>query len=363
MARTVKHFSLHRIAGTELRVVADVETGVIPLIQVEEAVIRGYARQGLWPHQWVTFFVLKDLQPLIRQLAPPHPLSQWERGPGGESGASEGGGLDLSHRPVVNVYDLADPAGCHVFVNRQAMEEADYWNDPLAIQSLLAHEHAHPLAENGTTQSSRQLNLALSPQSDVLNLESSDVGLRTQSLLTLLADKLCLYAPREIFANEMTIRGGFGAALLYLDRRNVTNAAQSVAGRERLNRRLQQEVTRGNLTPSGADLLLLIGDLHSYLDLALEVAPFYRTGREADARELEGVLETTVFPHLEPVVARAYTALCELYRALRADLTPTELAPWCQAALYILAEVLRDKGLILQYQLRLADSRPTTNDE
>ena len=43
MARTVKHFSLHRIAGTELRVVADVEDGVLPVIQVEEVVIRGYA--------------------------------------------------------------------------------------------------------------------------------------------------------------------------------------------------------------------------------------------------------------------------------------------------------------------------------
>ena len=68
MARRVKHFGLHHVAETELRVVADVEEGVLRVIQIEEAVIRGYAQQASWPHHWVTLFVLQDLQPLARQL-------------------------------------------------------------------------------------------------------------------------------------------------------------------------------------------------------------------------------------------------------------------------------------------------------
>jgi len=349
MARTVKHFSLHRIGGTELRVVADVENGVIPLIQVEEAVIRGYAQQGLWPCRSVTLFVLQDLQPLIRQL---------------HAGANlpPGGTAALDHRPVVNVYDLAERASCHIFINQQAMRKEGYWDNPLAVQGLLAHEHAHPLAENETIRSSRCLqvelsNVVLRPQSEVLSPKSSEFELRTKDLLTLLADKLCLYAPREVFANDMTIRSGFGEALLHLNRLNVLNASRNVAGREELRRQLQQEVTQGNLTPTAADLLLLIGDLKGYLDLALEVAPFYRTEREIEAQELETVLETKVFPHLEPEVPRVYTTLREQYVALNADLTPDELVAWGAEVLNILVEALTEKGLIVGYRLRLANGR------
>jgi hypothetical protein len=176
---------------------------------------------------------------------------------------------------------------------------------------------------------------------------------KIENLLTLLADKLCLYAPRELFANEMTIRSGFGQALLHLDRRNVDNASRSVAGREELRQQLQQEVASGNLTPQGADLLLLIGDLKGYLDLALEVTPFYRTGRESDAQELEVILEAEVFPHLAPEVSRAYTALREQYIALRADLTPPELMVWGEGVLNILAGALAEKGLTLRYRLQI----------
>jgi hypothetical protein len=366
MARTVKHFSLHRIAGTELRVVADVETGVLPVIQVEEAVIRGYACQETrfleengfltrpWPHRWVTLFVLQDLQPLIRQLTPTPPLPIPRGGSkGGGAGLPPGGAAALNHRPVVNVYDLADLAACHVFVNRQAMEKEGYWDDPLAIQGLLAHEHAHPLTENETTRTSRQFQVELSLESPPSAFRNSKFEIR--NLLTLLADKLCLYAPREIFANELAIRSGFGEALLHLNRRNMSNAARSVAGREGLYQQLQEEVASGNLIPQEANLLLLIGDLKGYLDLALEVVPFYRAGREAEARELEAILETAVFPYLEPEATRAYTALREQYIALRADLTPGELVSWGEGVLHILAEALAEKGLVLQYQLRIAD--------
>jgi hypothetical protein len=351
MVRTVKHFSLHRIAGTELRVVADVETGVLPVIQVEEAVIRGYTQQEIWPHHWVTLFVLQDLKPLVRQLRPASDLP-----PGGTAA--------LDYRPVVNIYDLADSAGCHVFINRQAMMKENYWDDPLAIRGLLAHEHAHPLAENEVTRASRHLRFSIHDlRFPISNFSIENRKSKIQNLLTLLADKLCPYAPREVFANEMTIRSGFGEALLHLDRRTVANASRSVAGREHLRQQLQQEVASGNLTPQGADLLLLIGDLKGYLDLALEVTPFYRTGRESDARKLEAVLETEVFPHLEPQVSQAYTALREQYIALRADLTPPELIVWGEGVLNILAEALAEKGLEIAYRLSQMTGRRETFTE
>lgn len=351
MARTVKHFSLHRIAGacpelvegTELRVVADVESGVLPVVQEEEAVIRGYAcTEFRWPHRWVTLFVLQDLQPLARQI---------------RAGAAlpPGGTLALDHRPVVNTYDLADLTSCHVFVNRQAMEKEGYWDDALAIRGLLAHEHAHPLAENATTRASRQLQIELSLEGSPSVSEIQNSTFNVRSLLTLLADKLCVYAPREIFANEVTIQSGFSEALLHLDRRAVENASRGVAGRKDLQHQLQQRVTQGDLTPAGADVLLLIGDMKGYLDLALEVAPFYRTKRESDARELESTLEANVFPHLEPEVPKAYVALREQYLTLRADLTPPELVAWGEEVLSILSEALAEKEMTLRYSLETAD--------
>jgi hypothetical protein len=345
MTRTIKHFSLHRIVGTELRVVADVEVGVLPVVQVEEAVIRGYAQHLRWPHRWVNLSILQDLQPLLRQLSRRADLADTSAGQSLPPGVA----ADLDSRPVVNVYDLADPEGCHVFVNQQAMIKEGYWDDLLAIQGLLAHEHAHPLAENETIRASRQLGVELSPHFDfpISDFGTEDRPSRIVRLLSLLAGKLSVYAPREIFCNELGIGSGFGDALLHLNRRNVVNAGRSVAGRVELHQRLQQEVSGGTLNPTAAYLLLLIGDLTSYLDLVLEIAPFYRAGRESDARELETVLETALFPHLEPQVVQAYTALREQYVALRADLSPPGLLDWSQGVLSILDQALAEKGLAL----------------
>ncbi|MBU0510589.1 MAG: hypothetical protein KJ638_02665 [Chloroflexi bacterium] len=362
--RTVKHFSLHRIAGpvlsaaegpvyggTELRVVADVEAGVLPVVQVEEAIIRDYAQQADWPHRFVTLFILQDLDPLARQLlATQNDHSQSSLPPGG-AGA-------LNDLPVVNVYDLADLTSCHVFVNWQVMVKEGYWDDLLAIQGLLAHEHAHPLAVNETTRSSRRIQMELSLKGSLFQTADSDqpssipnVRSRVHRLLTLLAEKLSLYAPREIFANEVTIASGFSAALLHLNQGNMRNASLSVAGREGLRHQLKQEVGQGTLTPAAADVLLLIGDLRGYLDLALEVAPFYRTGRKNDARQLDTVLETLVFPQLEPEVSQVYVALSEHYQSLRADLKPPELIVWSEGVLRTLAEALAEKGLEINYRL------------
>jgi hypothetical protein len=390
MTRTVRHFSLHRIAGarpglgegTELRVVADVENGVLPVIQVEEVVIREYARQSRWPHRWVTLFILEDLQPLIRQLrlgAAPASLTPLGPAlghpPGGEPAKGQAlspeSAAALEYRPVVNVYDLADLTGCNIFANRRAMVEQGYWDDPLALRGLLAHEHAHPLGENETARASRQLQLEIQWEEEEPG-RRGDAETRTVTLsrevrgalpprhrvpmlqvLTSLAEKLCLYAPREIFANEVTIQSGFADGLLHLNLRNVDNAGRSVSGRDGLVQQLRQEAAQGNLTPAAADLVLLVGDLSGYLDLALEVAPFYRAGRAADASSLETALQTAVFPHLDGLVPQAFADLRDRYIDLRTDLTEPELLLWGQGVLDTLTGALAGKGLKIAYRLSL----------
>jgi hypothetical protein len=356
MARTVKHLSLHRIAGTELRVVADVEDGVLPIVEIEEAVIRKYVRQQPWPHRSVNLFVLEDLQPLVRQLEQQQPKGRRRACP--ERSRREADSLQpaaTGDMPVVNVYDLADLASCNVFVNRQVMVREGYWDDSLAVQGLLAHEHAHPLAENVTTRASRELALQVALEGPALTGCSLELKDRLQRLLVGLATKLCLCAPREILANQMTIASGFGDALLYLDRRNVTNASRSVQGRDELLQQLQQQVSQGNLTPTGSELVLLVGDLNSYLDLALEIAPFYRAGRESDARELEAILEKDVFSRLEPKVAQVYAALRDQYVALDINLALAPLRTWSAGILDLLAQALVAKGLPLPYRLGTPD--------
>ena len=343
MARTVKHLSLHRIAGIELRVVADVEEGVIPIVEIEEAVIRQYVRwnQPTWPHRSVNLFVLADLQPLVHQLQ--QQLAAGALQP-----------TDTGDVPVVNVYDLADLTTCNVFVNRQVMVREGYWDDALAIQGLLAHEHAHPLAENVTTRASREFALSrVALEGLALTGCSVELQDRLQRLLAGLATKLCLYAPREILANQLTITSGFGEALLYLDRRNVANASRSVLGRDELCRQLQQQVAQGKLTPIGAELVLLIGDLNSYLDLALEIAPFYRAGRADDARELETILEQDVFSRLTPNVAQVYAALRDQYIALDLNLAWGALKDWITSILDLLAHALRQTELQLIWKLEI----------
>ena len=356
----VTHFTLHRVGGTELRVVSDVEVGILPVIQEEEEVIRGYVQHELWRHQWVTLFILQDFQPLVRQIQPTAEMFP--------------GGADvLDKRPVVNVYDLAEPSGCQIFINREVMSREGYWDDPMAVRGLLAHEHAHPLSEGKTTRASRGLEVELTVEHLHSCLCDSSVDIAEQEvlcrqwpevrqsaihdILNLLAHKLCIYAPREIFANDMTIRSGFGGALLHLDRQNVANAQSSLAGREDLRRHFQHSVEQSKLTQAAVNLLLLVGDLQGYIDLALEVAPFYRSGRESEARELETALEDNLFPHLEQEARQAYTALVKQYIALRADLTPDELLVWCKEVLNILVEILAAKGLRVSSEFRVRDSK------
>ena len=333
--------SMHRIA--ELRVVSDVESGVLPMIQVEERVIRGYARQKPWPLREVTLFVLDDLQPLARQLS--H-----------DTGMPPGGVIALEYRPVINVYDLAKPEACHVFVNRQAMEKEGYWNDQMATQALLAHEHAHPLAENETTRSLPWLEAAggvihqpAVSASGAGFLWPADRQDKIQRLMNILAEKLCLYAPARSSLNQMMIKRGFGQALLHLDRGNAATAAHSVEGRMGLELQLQAELKSGSLSPDGAAILLLIGDMRGYLDLAMEIAPFYRARQEGAASELDGVLEAAVFPFLEaPAPEQCIARSRQLYQALPDNFTAQAMQDSGKRVLAVMWEPMRDKGLGLR---------------
>ena len=208
MPRAIKHVDLHRVEGTDLRVVSDVESDVLAVIEAEDEVVRRYAARGLWRHDWVDLFVLQDLQVLAEQLA------------GAAGGLPPGGPQALDRRPVVNAFDLADLSGCNVFVNHKVMVEEGYWEDPAAVRALLAHEHAHPLSENPTVAASRALRLQ-SP-----HVPTAEGPPSLERLAAGLAEKLCCYGPREVFANDLTVAAGCGGDLFHLDRLVVDAAAR-----------------------------------------------------------------------------------------------------------------------------------------
>jgi hypothetical protein len=313
------------IAGTELRLMAEIESAVRPTAEAEVAVIERYAQHSEWPHRTVSLFVLEDLSTLERQLRIMPDVSPASL-------------AALGNRPLVNLYDLADLSSCRIFMNRQALVAQEYWDDDVALRGLLAHEHAHPPSENLTTRSSRRLRVVLPPA-------VGRVFERAQPLLVALFETLCVLAPRELYTNEFAIARGFAAEMLHVNRHNLRNAQQSIAGRTNLRQMLSQEIAKATLTDQEVSQLLLIGDMIGYLDLALEIAPFYRAGKPESARELENILETNVFPSLQPVVAHVYQALCGLYRALEAHMQPAALAGWGRRVLAALTGALADEGL------------------
>ena len=352
MLRSIKHFSLHRINATELRVVSDVAEGVLPVIEAEESVVQKYSLLESWPHRWVTLFVLEDLQPLLRQLrqrAQPANLVLARQNLSAEDVRAFG------ERPVVNVYDLADLSTCNIFVNRQEMMTQHYWNDPQAMRGLMAHEHAHPLAENEITQASRQISVQVSG-GRLTTQDSGDRLAKITPVLGALAEKLSVLAPRELLTNELTIRSSFSEDLLHLNMLNVGNAGASITGRQGLAQHLQEQVLQGELTEKENELLLLVGDLNGFLPLALEIAPFYRAGRPDSAGRLERVLDTSVFPYLDSLAVNCFKELLHHFITLPADnLSSVEMAAWSDEVLQILCNTLQAKDFTLQYQMGLLE--------
>ena len=349
MPRAIKHFDLHQVEGTDLRVVSDVESGVLAVIEAEDEVVRRYAARGFWRHDWVDLFILQDLQVLAEQLA----------GAGG--GLPPGGTQALDRRPVVNAFDLRDLSGCHVFVNHKVMVEEGYWGDPAAVRALLAHEHAHPLSENPTVAASRALRLR-SPHAPAAEGQPSLNGRPSlEKLAAALAEKLCCYGPREVFANDLTVAAGCGDDLFHLDELVVAAAARDVVGRSALVDLLEADVAQGKLPRRNAGQALLLGDLRSCLDLAMEIAPFYRAGRPDQAAALEAILFEQVFPRLESPVEGTYRTVRDLYVELGADLTGAALVAWAGRVLDPLLGVLRERGLELDLSLNLSEKEEGTH--
>ncbi|NTW97508.1 MAG: hypothetical protein HGB28_03050 [Oscillochloris sp.] len=329
MGRAANHVEIHRIGTTELRVVSDVDAGKIAIVREEQAVIRDYMRHGTWPHRQVSLFILNDLKPLARQVA--------------SSALPPGGVSSLETRTVINLYDLANPRACHVFVNQQMMLKEGYWGDMLAVRGLLAHEHAHPLAENASTRASRELRVELA-----LDATPTEQSVRLEGLLARLVDQLCLTSPREIFTNLLAITSGFEDAMLHLNQHNVTNACKSLAGRAQLRTQLMQEVEQGTRPADDVGQLLLAGDLESYCGLAMELAPFDRAGAAAAASTLADMLEQELFPQLEPQFTPTFAAIRRLYSQLPETLSPTELQAWSQQVADIIVAAMRERGLIIR---------------
>lgn len=312
--RTVKHFALHRLDDVELRVISDVESGSLRLEQAEIDVVSRLAADLRWRHETVTLYVLSDLQPLQRQLEALGRTLADSRPHRPE---------ELLSRPVVNVYDLASPATCNVFVNRQAMEAAGYWEDTLSIQGLLAHEHAHPLAECPHTATLRRLQIASRLELETAwapdPVQARTWAQRAQQQVAALVAQLYLTGPREVFTNEIAIASGFSQGLYHLNRENVRNLVTGLKYRLALVAQLSNLVAAGQLSREGAALLQFIGDLQAYLQLAMEIAPFRRAGFPGKARELVKPLYHDVFPQLEPEVRPLFRALMAVYTHMGAD--------------------------------------------
>ncbi len=330
MANAIEHFSRYRVETTTLQVMADMQRDLDRLIHEEQSVIRHYVRLGNWPHKQVNMFVLEDLQPLVLQIK-------------GATALSSVVANDIDRRPMVNVYDADDLTECAVFVNRGALERDGLWHDDIALRGLLAHEHGHPLAENATVRMARALALQVAVESPLANTIAP--------VLLLLADRLCVHAPQEVFANEMAIRAGFAHALFHLNRRIIDKAKLGVSGRPSLAQSLEQQVAQRNLSADQAAALLLVGDLQAHSAFALETAPFLRAKRRPQAQALEGVLIHGVLSRLDPAALWLYEKCRDHYLLLRTDLTAAEMKRWSSDALDILAGALRERHLQVRFAL------------
>lgn len=336
MSNAIEHFSRYRVENTTLQVMADLQGDLDRLIHEAQSVIRHYVQLGNWPHKQVNMFVLENLQPLVAQI----------------KGATELSSVianDIDRRPMVNVYDSADLTECAVFVNRGALERDGVWHDDIAIRALLAHEHGHPLAENETVRRARELSVEV-----VVESRSSKAAVG--EILHLLADRLCVHAPQEVFANEIAIRAGFGSALFHLDRGVIDKARLGVSKRPSLAQGLKQQVLERNLSADQAAALLLVGDLQAHLPFALETAPFLRVARSQQAQSLDAALVKGVLAHLDPAVTPLYEEIRDHCLRLKADFTAAEMMTWGNEVLGFLVDALRQRNLPVHFELVRARS-------
>jgi hypothetical protein len=323
MADAVALTSRHPLAhGGELIVVVDDEGGVERLITAEQRVARVYAAHGRWPHSRVNLFVFETLQPLIDQLRRASRTL-------GESEAIAAAASGLDRKPMVQIYNLADLAQCSIFVNRSLMMRLGMWDNDQILEGLLAHEHAHPLSDNGTTRVARTLQAALVERQST-NSSALPAGGPVQQALGTLAHELCVHAPHEVFANEFAVRAGFGDCLFALNRMSLNDGRAGLAARAALADRLQIEVAAGRQSEDGAALLLLLASIEAHARVALETSAFARAGNLDDARALEDLLWQEALSKVEAEAGSIYRALHASYLALKPDMDETAVRAWAE---------------------------------
>jgi hypothetical protein len=216
------------------------------------------------------------------------------------------------------------------------------WDDSLALEGLLAHEHAHPLAENSTTRAARALKANVQAVSLPAGLEPQLKQL-CHSVETAV-EELCLHAPHEVAANELAIRAGFGEALFHLNSLGLTDGRAGLAVHAALKAKLAAEVKAGRVSKQGMDLTLTMASIEAHVRVALESAAFLRAGDAARSAALDSLIEEEVFKHVERQAGALYLQYSARYAALPPDLEADSLLIWMQDSSTLLTNALRKRG-------------------
>jgi hypothetical protein len=319
------YVSRHPLDGnSELIAVADDTNGASRLIAVERSVARRFASHDRWPHRRVNLFIFENLQPLIDQLQ----RASRTLGEGKNAAAAAFHGLE--DKPMVHTYNLADLGECSIFVNRTMMQRLGMWEDEMVLEGLLAHEHAHPLAENAVTRTTRNMKVTFTECPDKESGEPAPAS--SWRSLELLAHELCLHAPHEVFTNELAIQVGFAESLFALNRMSLIDGRAGVQARNTLAAHLKSEIAGGRLSENAAALLLLQASLEAHVRVALETSAFTRAGCTEQAGALEELLWQEALRHIEPEVGEVYRQLCTSYLALNAEMDAASVCDWATAA-------------------------------
>jgi hypothetical protein len=345
MARAVPQVLGHRSTSTKLQVVCDSTTGLDAFVDIEKRVIAAFERRAYWPHQLVHLFVFETLQPLVEQIKQATAAQRTRAKPGALAKARAEASRhieELDRKPMVHIYNVANPAETSIFVNRRRMIALGLWDDELALEGLLAHEHAHPLAENSTTKAARGLMARVQVLALPEGLEPQKTQL-SHSVETLV-EELCLHAPHEVAANELAIRAGFGEALFYLNGLTLTGGRAGLTEHAALKVKLEAGVKAGRMSKNAMALTLVMASIEAHVRVALETAAFERAQDAARAEALDSLIEEEVFKHLEPEVGALYRIYRAQYIGLKPDLDADAVLSWMKEASALLINKLDKRG-------------------
>jgi hypothetical protein len=345
MARAVPQVLRHRSTSTKLQVVCDSAIGLEDFAAIERRVIAGFERKGVWPHKIVHLFVFETLQPLVEQIKQATAAQRNKASPGALSKARAEASRhieDLDRKPMVHIYNLANSAETSIFVNRRRMIALGFWDDELALEGLLAHEHAHPLAENGTTKAARRLVARVQALELPEGLEAQRKHLchSVESIV----EELCLHAPHEVSANELAIRAGFGEALFHLNSVSLAGDRAGVTAHAALKDKLAAEVKAGRMGAKGMALTLSMASIEAHVRMALESAAFLRACETARSAALDSLIDEEVFKHVEREAGSLYRLYRARYAALKPDLDADAILIWMRESCALLTDALRKRG-------------------